>query len=64
VNGTQVGSTSVSGAIPVSTGALRLGGNAVWGEWFQGQLDDVRLYNRALAAAEIQGDMTRPWLEL
>jgi hypothetical protein len=50
----------VSGTIPVSTGALRFGGNGVWGEWFQGRLDDVRLYNRALTTAEIQGDMNTP----
>jgi glucose/arabinose dehydrogenase len=60
VNGTQVASTSVAGAIAVSTGALRLGGNAVWPEWFQGQLDDVRIYNRALAPAEIQSDLSTP----
>jgi glucose/arabinose dehydrogenase len=60
VNSTQVASISVGGVIPASTGALRLGGNAVWGEWFQGQMDDVRLYNRALSATEIQGDMNTP----
>jgi hypothetical protein len=60
VNGTQVASTPVSGPIPVSAGVLRLGGNSIWGEWFQGQLDDVRLYNRALTPAELQSDMNTP----
>ena len=32
----------------VSTGPLKLGGNAIWGEWFAGLMDDVRVYNRAL----------------
>jgi len=37
-----------------------LGGNAIWGEWFKGTLDEVRIYNRALTAGEIQTDMTTP----
>jgi hypothetical protein len=51
---------AVTGAMTVSAGALKLGGNAIWGEWYAGLLDDVRLYNRALTAAEIQTDMTAP----
>jgi hypothetical protein len=34
-----------------------LGGNLVWGEYFAGRLDDVRIYSRALSASEIQTDM-------
>ena len=30
-------------------GPLHLGGNSGLGEWFQGTLDDVRVYNRALS---------------
>ena len=44
----------------VSTVPLRLGGNAIWGEWFAGAIDDVRIYDRALSAAEIQVDMAAP----
>ena len=29
---------------------MKLGGNAVWGEWFTGQLDDIRVYDTALTA--------------
>ena len=54
---TQVSQQAASGAIVTSTGALRIGGNAVWGEWFNGWIDEVRIYNRALSAAEIQNDM-------
>jgi hypothetical protein len=57
VNGVQVGTRAVSGALLTSTGALRIGGNSVWGEFFQGRIDEVRIYNRALSAAEIQTDM-------
>jgi hypothetical protein len=60
VNGVQVGSRAVSGALLTSTGALRIGGNALWGEFFQGRIDELRIYNRALSPAEIQSDMTRP----
>ena len=37
--------------MPNSTRPLQIGGNSVWAEWFQGQIDDVRVYNRALSAA-------------
>jgi hypothetical protein len=60
VNGTLVKTTALSGAMAVSTGQLKLGGNGVWSEWFAGLMDDVRIYNRALTASEIAGDMTAP----
>ena len=44
----------------MSTGALRIGGNSIWGEWFTGLIDEVRLYNRALTVAELQADMAAP----
>ena len=47
----------MTGAIKTSTGALRIGGNSIWGEYFSGSIDEVRIYNRALSAAEIQTDM-------
>jgi hypothetical protein len=62
VNGTLVGTTSspagTGGGIVVSNGAIRIGGNASsTGEFFQGLIDEVRVYNRALSAAEIVTDM-------
>ena len=33
---------------------MKIGGNSIWGEWFSGLIDEVRIYNRALSAAEIQ----------
>jgi hypothetical protein len=57
VNGVQVGSRAVAGPLLTSTGVLRFGGNSIWGEYFAGRLDDIRIYNRALSAAEIQTDM-------
>ena len=40
-----------------STGPLRIGGNGVWPEWFNGVIDEVRVYNRALQRG---GDRHRP----
>jgi glucose/arabinose dehydrogenase/PKD repeat protein len=59
-NGVQIGSRAQTGNMLTSTGVLRIGGNAVWGEYFHGVMDDVRIYNRALTAAEIQSDMNTP----
>ena len=56
----QVGSRAVSGSLLTSTGALRIGGNGIWGEFFQGRIDEIRIYSRALTPTEIQTDMTRP----
>ena len=60
VNGTQVSSTNVTGAMANSAGPLQIGGNSVWPEWFQGQIDDLRVYNRALTPSELQTDMNTP----
>jgi uncharacterized repeat protein (TIGR03803 family) len=59
VNGVEVEDREQSGAVTVSDGALRIGGNNVWGEWFQGQIDDVRIYDVAVGAAQIAADMNR-----
>ncbi len=56
VNGVLVGSRSQTGAIALSSGALRIGGNSVWGEYFTGYIDEVRVYNRALTSTEITAD--------
>jgi hypothetical protein len=60
VNGAEAGNRTVSGSLVTSTGALRIGGNSVWGEYFTGLIDEVRVYNRALTPAEIALDMGRP----
>jgi hypothetical protein len=60
VNGVLVRTVARTGNILLSTGALRIGGNASWGEYFTGLIDDVRVYNRALILAEVQADMNTP----
>ena len=46
--------------VPVSSSPLKIGGNSVWAEWFAGQIDEVRVYDRVLTAAEITADMNAP----
>ncbi|MGI9111088.1 MAG: LamG-like jellyroll fold domain-containing protein, partial [Gaiellaceae bacterium] len=57
VNGTQVATLAVAGTILTSTSPVKIGGNSIWDEWFNGLIDEVRIYNRALSAAELQTDM-------
>ena len=60
VNGTLVRIVVRTGLMANSTGPLRIGGNALWTEFFNGRIDEVRIYNRALTASEIQTDMAAP----
>ena len=61
VNGIEVASRAQTGSMPNSKGALHLGGNTVWpNEFYRGVIDEVRIYNRALAPTEIQSDMNTP----
>ena len=60
VNGTQVASRSFTSAISPSNGFLRIGGNSVWGEYFGGGIDEVRVYSRALTALEVAADRDTP----
>src|SRR5207248_10159623 len=58
VNGVLVKTVVNAGAIVQSNGALRIGGNnSSFYEFFNGLIDEVRVYNRALSAAEIATDM-------
>jgi len=60
VNGTEVGNRTVSGSMSPTTSPLRIGGNSLAQEWFNGLIDEVRVYNRALTQPQIQSDMTTP----
>jgi subtilisin family serine protease/glucose/arabinose dehydrogenase len=57
LNGAEVSSRAVVGSLNTSSGALRIGGNAVWGEYFAGLIDEVRIYNRPLNQQEIEADL-------
>jgi hypothetical protein len=60
VNGTQVAIVARTGSIAASTLPVWIGGNNPYGEYFNGVIDEVRIYNRALSVAEIQADMNAP----
>jgi len=60
VNGTQVSSQAQTGAMASSTNPLQIGGDSFYGQFFQGTIDEVRIYNVALTAAQVQTDMNTP----
>jgi RHS repeat-associated protein len=60
VNGVLVNSRALDERIVATTGPLRLGGNDIWGEYFNGRIDEVRIYDRPLSVAEILSDMNSP----
>ena len=56
-NGDEVRSVPVAGSIRDANCRQRIGGRVPGGGWFKGVLDEVRVYNRALRAAEIRRAM-------
>jgi hypothetical protein len=60
VNGTQVASTAHAGSIATSANPLQIGGDSIYGQFFTGLIDEVRIYNVALTAAQIQADAATP----
>jgi len=60
VNGAEVASRAQTGSIATTTNPLQIGGDSFFGQYFQGMIDEVRVYNRALTPAEIQTDMNTP----
>src|SRR6185503_9779601 len=60
VNGVQAATLAQTGSIETPSTPLRIGGNVPYGEYFQGLIDEVRVYSRALSAAEILSDMNTP----
>ena len=60
VNGTHVASRAQTGTLATSANPLNIGGDAFYNQYFSGRIDDVRVYNTALSAAQIQSDMNAP----
>ncbi|WP_211266848.1 LamG-like jellyroll fold domain-containing protein [Nonomuraea candida] len=60
VNGAQVAQQAVTGALRTDGASLRIGGNGLLNQVFSGQIDEVRVYDRALTPAQIQTDMNTP----
>ncbi|RCG20211.1 hypothetical protein DQ384_37550 [Sphaerisporangium album] len=60
VNATKVSELAIGGGLMDDGGALHIGGNTKWGEYFSGVIDEVRVYNLAQSVAQIQTDMDTP----
>jgi len=57
VNGVQVASVARNNNLATSTRPLEIGGDAMVGQYFAARIDDVRIYDVALMAAQVQADM-------
>lgn len=55
VDGELVGTKETTGPI-ASEGPLHIGCSKNWGEGFEGEIDNVRVYDRALSAGELEED--------
>lgn len=58
-NGVSVGSRALSGDLVATGDPLKIGGSAVWSEFFKGKIDEVRVWNAARTGKQIQSDMKR-----
>jgi hypothetical protein len=59
-DGVTVGNQGRSGLIDNSTNPLQVGGDSFFGQYFNGVIDEVRVYDVALSAGQIQVDMMTP----
>jgi hypothetical protein len=60
VDGSVHATEPASGSVVTSANPLTIGGDPIFGQFFQGAIDEVRIYNRALSEAQIQADMSAP----
>jgi len=61
LNGVLVTTASLPASITARSNPFRLGADNNTQQFFKGSLDEVRIYNRALTAQEIQIDMATPF---
>ncbi len=60
VNGDLVASADESAALTQTTQPLRIGGDSDFVQFFNGTIDEVRVYSRGLSAYEVRGDVNTP----
>ncbi|MBN1281141.1 MAG: InlB B-repeat-containing protein [Candidatus Thermoplasmatota archaeon] len=60
VNGVLKNSAALTGTITTSNDPLYIGASLSWGEYYNGAIDEVRVYNYALPQSEILTDMNTP----
>ena len=58
VNGRQASSRATTGTIRKTTDPLWIGGNHPYGEYFQGLIDQVRVYDRVLSPPDVRAEMS------
>ena len=56
IDGELVG-TAAARSAQLTDGSLRIGGHDSWGHYFDGLIDEVRIYNRSLGGEEIRENM-------
>jgi hypothetical protein len=60
VNGAEVSRRPAGGTVSENGGPLWIGGNRPYGEHLAGDIDELRVHDRALGAVAIRADMTTP----
>ena len=60
VDGTQASHRAITGGTRKTTDPLWIGGSLPYGEYFQGVIDEVRVYDRALGPSEVRAEMSTP----
>jgi uncharacterized membrane protein len=60
VNGVLVSSRVSQGEIASSSNPLQIGGDRIFGRYFEGKIDEIRIYDIALTQAQIKSDLVTP----
>ena len=60
IDGNEVSSLPETGTIRSSTQPLEIGGDGIYGQYFEGLIDEVRVYDIARTPDEIRLDMSTP----
>ena len=60
IDGVSQGSKTHNNSLPANNEIWNIGRNANGTQYFQGSLDEIRFYSRALTPAEVLNDMNTP----
>jgi hypothetical protein len=60
IDGAEVANQPAAGSLAANAGQLKIGGSSTAGQFFNGLVDEVRVFNRARTAAEIASDLNTP----
>ena len=60
VDGTRVSRQPTTGTLPRTSDPLWIGGNHPYGEYFDGLIDEVRVYHRGLSPSAVRAEMSTP----